>query len=142
MLVVNEKIRIRLKELRFSFSRSSGAGGQNVNKVNSKATLRWDVLGSPSLPDDVRDRFLRSYSRRISADGELVLSSQRFRDQGRNVADCLEKLRAMLTEVAVPRRPRKRTRPTRAAVERGLTGKQHASAKKKQRRRVRPGEDD
>ncbi len=142
MLVVNEKIRIRLKELRFSFSRSSGAGGQNVNKVNSKATLRWDVLGSPSLPDDVRDRFLRSYSRRITADGEFELSSQRFRDQGRNVADCLEKLRAMLAEVAVARRPRKRTRPTRAAVERRLTGKQRASAKKQQRRRVRPGEDD
>jgi len=142
MLLVNETIRIRLKELRFSFSRSSGAGGQNVNKVNSKATLRWDVLGSPSLPDDVRDRFLRSYSRRITADGEFVLSSQRFRDQGRNVADCLEKLRAMLAEVAVARRPRKRTRPTRAAVERRLTGKQRSSAKKKQRRRVRPGEDD
>ena len=142
MLVVNERIGIRLKELRFSFSRSSGAGGQNVNKVNTKATLRWDVLGSPSLPDDVRDRFLRSYRRRITVDGDFVLRSQRFRDRGRNVADCLEKLRAMLAEVAVPRRPRKRTRPTRAAVERRLAGKQRSSAKKKQRRRVRPGEDD
>ena len=142
MLLVNETIRIRLKELCFSFSRSSGAGGQNVNKVNTKATLRWDVLRSPSLPDDVRDRFLRSYSRRITAEGELVLSSQRFRDRGRNVADCLEKLRAMLAEVAVPRRPRKRTRPTRAAVERRLAGKQRASVKKKQRRRVRPGQED
>ncbi len=142
MLVVNERIGIRLKELRFSFSRSSGAGGQNVNKVNTKATLRWDVMGSPSLPNDVRDRFLRSYRRRITADGDFVLRSQRFRDRGRNVADCLEKLRAMLAEVAVPRRPRKRTRPTRAAVERRLAGKQRASVKKKQRRRVRPGQED
>ncbi len=135
MLIVNERIGIRLKELRFSFSRSSGAGGQNVNKVNTKATLRWDVLRCPSLPDDVRDRFLRSYRRRITADGDFVLRSQRFRDRGRNVADCLEKLRAMLAEVARPPRPRKHTRPTRSSVERRLSTKRRTKVKKQRRQR-------
>ncbi len=141
MLVVNEKIRIRLKELRFSFARSSGAGGQNVNKVNTKATLRWEVARSQSLPEDVRARFLERYRRRITADGELMLTSQRFRDQGRNVADCLEKLRGMLAAVARPPRTRKATKPTRSSVERRLSSK-HRTRLKKQRRQRPLGNDD
>ena len=134
MLVVNDEIQVRLREFRFSFSRSSGAGGQNVNKVNTKATLRWAIADSPSLPEDVRERFLQRYSRRITASGELVITSQRFRDQGRNVADCLEKLRSMLAEVAVPERPRKRTKRTRASVERRLAAKRHTKLTKQRRR--------
>ncbi len=141
MLVVNEKIRIRLKELRFSFSRSSGAGGQNVNKLNTKATLRWEVARSQSLPEDVRARFLERYRRRITADGELMLTSQRFRDQGRNVADCLEKLRGMLAAVARPPRTRKATKPTRSSVERRLSSK-HRTRLKKQRRQRPLGNDE
>jgi len=133
MLVVNEEIQIRLREFRFSFSRSSGAGGQNVNKVNTKATLRWEVASSPSLPQDVRARFLQRYPRRITASGELVLTSQRFRDRGRNVADCLEKLRTMLADVARPPRRRRATRPTRASVERRLSSKRRTKLKKRQR---------
>ena len=131
MLEVNARVRIPLREFHFSFSRSSGAGGQNVNKVNTKATLRWQVEHSPSLPDDVRQRFVQRYRRRITHEGELVLTSQRFRDQGRNVADCLEKLRAMLEEVSRAPRPRKRTRPTKASKERRLQAKRghrHAQA--------------
>ncbi len=140
MLIVNTEIRVRLREFRFSFSRSSGAGGQNVNKLNTKATLRWEVARSQGLPKDVRARFLERYRRRITADGELVLTSQRFRDQGRNVADCLEKLRGMLTAVARPPRPRKATKPTRASVERRLSSK-HRTRLKKQRRQRPLGED-
>ena len=141
MLIVNDKIRVRLREFRFSFSRSSGAGGQNVNKLNTKATLRWEVTHSQSLREDVRARFLESYRRRITADGELVLTSQRFRDQGRNVADCLEKLRGMLAAVARPPRPRKATKPTRSSVERRLSSKRRTRAKKQRRQRP-PGDDD
>jgi ribosome-associated protein len=137
LLVVNQHIRVRLRELRFTFSRSSGAGGQNVNKLNTKATLRWAVARSPSLPQDVRARFLRRHARRITASGDLVITSQRFRDRGRNVADCLEKLRAMLAEVAVPKRRRRRTKPTRASVERRIEGKRRTRRKKQQRRRIR-----
>ncbi len=139
MLEVNRRIRIPFRELHFSFSRSSGAGGQNVNKVNTKATLRWDVLASPSLPDGVRERFQVSYVRRITRAGELVITSQRYRDQGRNTADCLEKLRAMLLGVATAPRRRKPTRPSKASRERRLASKRATSERK--RRRRRPGSD-
>ncbi len=140
MLIVNDEIRVRLREFRFSFSRSSGAGGQNVNKLNTKATLRWEVARSQGLPDAVRTRFLERYRRRISANGELVLTSQRFRDQGRNVADCLEKLRGMLAAVARPPRTRRATKPTRSSVERRLSSKRRTRVKKQ--RRQRPPDED
>jgi ribosome-associated protein len=133
MLVVNEKVRIPLRELRFQFARSAGPGGQNVNKVSSKAILRWALSRSPSLPEEVRERFCQRFRRRITRDGELVLSSQRFRDQGRNVADCLEKLRAMLQEVAAAPRSRRATSPTRTARERRLRDKRRQAQKKRRR---------
>jgi len=137
MLVINSRLKIPLREFRFSFARSSGPGGQNVNKVSSKATLRWPVLESPSLPDSVRQRFLAKYRRRVTAEGELVITSQRFRDAGRNVADCLEKLRTMLAESAVAPKPRKPTKPTRASARRRLQAKQRQSRKKQLRRTPR-----
>lgn len=133
MLVVNRRIRIPLREFEFQFARSGGPGGQNVNKLSTKAILRWSVERSPSLPRDVRERFLARYRRRITREGELVLSSQRFRDQGRNVADCIEKLRGMLEEVARPPAKRKATKPTRAAREKRLKEK-HIQSEKKRRR--------
>jgi ribosome-associated protein len=134
MLTINPRVRIPLTEFSFTFVRSSGPGGQNVNKVASKAVLRWDVVSSPSLPEDVRQRFVQQYARRISGQGELVLSSQRYRDQGRNVADCLERLRTMLTAVAAPPKPRKATRPTAASRRRRLQEKRRMSEKKSRRR--------
>jgi ribosome-associated protein len=135
MLVVNDRLKIPLSELNFSFARSSGPGGQNVNKVNSKATLRWSATTSPSLPEPVRERFLTKYCHRITNSGEILISSQRFRDQGRNVADCLSKLRDMLSAVAAAPRKRKRTRPPKAAKERRLLAKRDRSEKKQLRRR-------
>lgn len=136
MLVINPRLKIPLREFRFSFARSSGPGGQNVNKVSTKATLRWPVLTSPSLPDSVRERFLAKYRRRVTAEGELVITSQRFRDAGRNVADCLEKLRAMLAEAAVTPKTRKPTKPTRASVRRRLERKRQHARKKQLRRKA------
>ena len=139
-MAARRRIAIPLRELRFQYARSSGAGGQNVNKVATKAILRWDVAGSPSLPEPVRRRFLERHRRRITGEGELVLSSQRFRDRGRNVADCVEKLHALLDEVATAPPPRRATRPTRASRERRLGAKQHRSRVKATRRR--PGRDE
>lgn len=134
MLVVNDKLSIPLREFSFSFARSSGPGGQNVNKLNTKATLRWSVENSPALPNDVRERFKSRYRRRITTDGELVMSSQRFRDQGRNVADCLSKLRDMLDAVAKPPKRRKPTKPTASSKRRRLREKRRISDKKQNRR--------
>ncbi|MEX0978352.1 MAG: alternative ribosome rescue aminoacyl-tRNA hydrolase ArfB [Pirellulales bacterium] len=135
MLVVNSRIRIPASQLQFTFVRSSGPGGQNVNKVNSKAVLRWRPSDSVSLPPDVRERFLARYARRLTSEGDLIVTSQRYRDQARNVADALEKLRVMLAGVAAPPRKRKPTKPTRASVARRIQGKQAHSKKKHMRRR-------
>lgn len=134
MLHVNHRISIPLDEFHFTFSRSGGPGGQNVNKVNTKVTLRWDVVRSPSVPEAVRQRFCSRFWRRMTKSGELVVTSQRYRDQGRNVADCLSKLRQMLAEVAAPPKARRSTRPTRAARQRRLDQKRRQSAKKQLRR--------
>jgi ribosome-associated protein len=136
MLVVNSRIRIPMSEFQFSFARSSGPGGQNVNKVNSKAMLRWRVLETGSLPVDVRERLLTRYGKRITGEGDLIVSSQRFRDQGRNVSDCLEKLREMLAAIATPPKRRRRTRPSRAAMARRVEMKQKRSRQKQMRRAV------
>jgi ribosome-associated protein len=139
MLQITRELAIPLKEFDFRFARSGGPGGQNVNKVNTKVTLRWQILNSKSLPDDVRQRFLARFGRRVNQEGELLVTSQRFRDQGRNVADCLEKLRKMLQSVAVAPRRRRPTRPSKAARERRLQDK-HRTSRQKQLRR-KPGID-
>ena len=134
MLIVNDRVQVPLKELQFTFARSQGPGGQNVNKVNSKAMLRWPVSKNRSLPEDVRQRFLQRFKRRITREGELVLTSQRFRDQGRNIADCLTKLRVLLADVAQPEKKRRTTRPSAGSKMRRRRQKE-ATSKKKQLRR-------
>jgi ribosome-associated protein len=136
-LRINTRIAIPRHELRFSFVRSSGPGGQNVNKVASKAVLRWSVGNSAALPAAVRDRFLARYVRRINDRGELVLASQRFRDQAKNVNDCLAKLRELILAVATPPPVRKKTALPKAAKEGRLRDKR-AVAQKKLRRRTPP----
>lgn len=135
MFVVNHRIAIPDDELRYTYVRSSGPGGQNVNKVNSKAVLRWSVAANMSVPEDVRARFAAKYGSRLTVDGEIVLSSDRHRDRGRNAEDCLDKLREMLLEVAAPPKKRRPTKPSRAARERRLKAKSEHSAKKQSRGR-------
>ena len=140
MLVVNDRLRIPLREIKFTFARSSGPGGQNVNKLNTKALLRWSVVKSPSLPEPVRRRLLAKYRRRITTDGDLLITSQRFRDAGRNVADCLEKLRTMLAEAAVVPKRRRPTKRTKGSIRRRLDQKRKQS-QRKQRRQHPPADE-
>jgi len=93
-MLIDDSITIPDEELKFTFSRSSGPGGQNVNKVNSKATLHWNVVETLCLPEDVRQRFRTQFKTRISQAGDVVLYSQQYRDQPKNVEPCLEQLRA------------------------------------------------
>jgi ribosome-associated protein len=134
MLTVGS-ICIPLNEFDLRFSRSSGPGGQNVNKVNSKVLLYWDVATSSSLPGAVRERFLQRYGHRLTSDGVLVLSSDRFRDQKRNIDDCLEKLSTMLSTVIAPPTPRRPTKPTKGSKERRLKGKSEHKTKKLMRQK-------
>jgi ribosome-associated protein len=139
-LRVNSRISVPRAELRFSFVRSSGPGGQNVNKVNSKVQLRWPVSHSNALPEDIRQRFVSRYVRRMNERGEIVLTSQRYRDRARNIEDCLAKLRDLILSVAAPPKRRRKTRPPRSVGENRLREKR-ATAEKK-RRRARPKGDE
>jgi ribosome-associated protein len=137
MLELPGGIRIPAHELEFHYARSSGPGGQNVNKVNSKCVMHWNVHATRALPEGMRARLLSAFANRISGEGFLVLSSDRFRDQQRNFDDCLAKLREMLLSVLHPPRPRKPTRPTRGSKRRLRESKSHRSETKKNRGPVR-----
>jgi ribosome-associated protein len=140
-LVINSQIVIPSTELVTSFARSSGPGGQNVNKVNSKALLRWNIRASIALPADVKLRFEAYFPTRISQAGEVVISSDQHRDQGRNLSDCYEKLRQLVQAAVVVPRLRKKSRPTYGSIQDRLANKRHKSQIKKQRSTRSSGED-
>lgn len=140
MIEVTDQLRIPRDEVAFQFVRSRGPGGQNVNKVATKAVLRWDVTRSPSLPADVRARFLERHATRINAAGELVLACGRFRSQTRNADACLDLLRELVAEVAAPPTERVPTRTPARAKRRRLEDKRR-HAQTKQLRKTRTDEE-
>ncbi len=133
-LEINSRFRIPLSEFEFAFVRSSGPGGQNVNKVNSKAQLRWRPIDSQSIPEDLRFRVLSKLQPQLTVDGDLLVVSQLYRDQPRNREDCLEKLKAILQSALVVVKARKKSKPSRASNARRLKAKKIGSEKKMQRR--------
>ena len=134
MLQITNSIAIPDDELEFSFSRSSGPGGQNVNKVSSKATLRWAAVASRQLPPGVRERFLAKYGNQLTKDGDLVIYSQESRDQPKNIEACREKLRAMIASIVIPPKKRRPTKPTKGSKVRRLNDKKSRSQLKEGRR--------
>jgi ribosome-associated protein len=135
-LIVSARVILPAKEFEWSFARGSGPGGQNVNKVNSKATLRWRPLDS-ALPEDVRRRFMMRYATRLTTEGELLIESEESRDQPQNVRRCLEKLKDLLLTVLVPPKKRKPTKRTAGSQRRRLAEKKLRSDVKNQRRAPR-----
>ena len=128
------KIEIPYTEFDFEFSRSSGAGGQNVNKVNTKVTLRWNIKLSKSCHEQVKARFLKKYHRFTLQDGEMIqINSQRYRSQQQNITDCISKLHQYLEDVRVPPRKRISTKPTKNSVKKRLDSKDKKSKLKKMR---------
>lgn len=133
-------IEISESELEFRFVRSSGPGGQNVNKVNSKAVLRWNVVESPGLSPFQRERLLTRLASRLTRAGDILVTSDRYRDQPRNREDCLERLRGILATALHDPRPRRDTQPTRGSERRRRVSKTLTGEKKTLRRKPR-GED-
>jgi ribosome-associated protein len=121
-------------ELEFTYARSSGPGGQNVNKTNSKVHLRWHVLHS-FLPSDVKLRFIDKFRTKIDQDGFVMVASQSSRDQEQNRQDCIAKLEAMIEEVWLAPKKRRPTKPTKGSKERRLADKTQRSQIKKDRRK-------
>jgi len=137
MIPITDSLRLDEAEISESFIRASGPGGQNVNKVASAVQLRFDVRQSPSLPQPVRERLERLAGHRVSQEGVLVITAQRFRSQERNRADALQRLIALIARAATPPRPRRKTKPSAAARERRLTAKAQRARLKQQRAIVR-----
>ena len=134
VLEIQPGMAIPFSELEFQYVRSAGPGGQNVNKVNSNVQLRWNVLANQSLPQPVLQRLQVRYQSKLTTVGDLIITSQRFRDRGRNTADVLQKLRLLVLSVAVAPKKRVATKPTKGSKHRRLENKQRASQKKDARR--------
>ncbi len=136
MIEITPTIALNEDELQFEFIRSSGPGGQNVNKVATAVQLRFDLMGSPSLPEDVRLRAAKLAGKRLTDDGILLLTAKQFRTQIRNRERVVDQLVDLLRRAAKPPKIRRKTRPSRAAKERRLESKRRRSAKKSNRRSV------
>ncbi|HHC25647.1 MAG TPA: aminoacyl-tRNA hydrolase [Desulfobacterales bacterium] len=141
MIKITETISLSEHELHEEFVRSSGPGGQNVNKVATAVKLRFDVRGSPSLPDDVRERLIRLAGKRVTEDGILIIDARRFRTQERNRQDAVDRLAELIRKAAEKPRPRRRTRPPLASKRRRMDSKRRRSNTKRMRRFVSGSED-
>jgi ribosome-associated protein len=137
MLEITANLTIPDDELDFTFARSGGPGGQNVNKVSSKVHLRWNPAASSSLPEDVKQRLLAQQRHRLTKEGDLLITSQLTRDQGKNVEDCLAKLRELIAVALHPPKKRHKTKPTRGSKERRLQAKKLHARRKEGRRPLR-----
>lgn len=121
-------------EIRMSYVRAGGPGGQNVNKVASKAVLRFNLRDSPSIPESERRRALSRLAARLTRNGDLVLTSQTHRNQARNREAAIDRLRVLLEQAVKTSPSRRPTRPSRAANERRLAEKRGRSERKRERR--------
>jgi ribosome-associated protein len=132
MIEIGPSLQIDERELQIDFVRSSGPGGQNVNKVATAAQLRFDVNAS-SLPEDLRARLMQIAGNRITSEGVLLIEARRFRTQERNREDAIERFAELVRKAAVKPRPRRKTRPTQVSKEERLKEKKRRGEIKKLR---------
>ncbi|MCZ2344125.1 MAG: aminoacyl-tRNA hydrolase [Bacteroidales bacterium] len=134
MISINETIVIPETELTWSYARSGGPGGQNVNKVASKAILRWAMADSTAISPPAKQRLRTAHPAWVTNDGDVLITSERYRDQERNRLDCEEKLVAAIRKCLKPPTPRKRTKPSYSSQLRRLADKRKQSERKDSRR--------
>lgn len=132
-LYISNNLRIPMEEIRISFTRSSGPGGQHVNKTSTQAEITFDLVHCSSISSDDRSWMLARLGSKVDSEGILHVSSQEFRSQLRNKKDALEKLQALLEQALIRPKPRKKSKPSRAAREKRLESKKITGEKKKRR---------
>jgi ribosome-associated protein len=139
MVPINDAIAIPDEELSWSYARAAGPGGQNVNKVASKAILRWTLAANQTVPAFAKAKLVAKHPSHVTTEGEFIVSSQEYRDQERNRERCLEKLAFWIRAALVIPKARKATKPSKASQRRRVDDKRKQGQRKAQRK---PGQDD
>lgn len=134
MVEINQRVNIEENELEFSFIRADGPGGQNINKVSTAVQLRFDVMHSTSLPEEVKPRLIKLAGNRVTHNGILIIVAKRYRSQDRNREDALERFRNLVRKAFEKPKKRVKTKPSKAAQEERLKEKKRKSEIKRLRR--------
>jgi ribosome-associated protein len=134
MIVITPTIQINEEEIEYNFIRSPGPGGQNVNKVSSAVQLRFNLLGSSAIPQDLKQRLVKLAGRRLTSEGVLIIDARQYRSQERNRQAAVGRLVRMIQQASEPPKPRHKTKPTHAATLRRLESKRNRSEIKRMRR--------